>query len=93
MGMSTHVVGFKPPDDKWKKMKAVYDACRAADINCPEDVDDFFCNGEPDDRGVEFSIEKYPCTKKYNEETSSGFEIDLKKLPADVTIIRFYNSY
>lgn len=23
MGMSTHIVGFCPPDDKWKKMKSV----------------------------------------------------------------------
>ena len=27
MGMSTRVEGFKPVDDKWRKMKAIHDAC------------------------------------------------------------------
>jgi hypothetical protein len=93
MSMSTHVVGFKPPDDKWKKMKAIYDACKAAQVNPPEEVEDFFSNGSPDDRGVEVSIEKLPCTKKYNSDSEDGFEIDIKKLPPDVTVIRFYNSW
>lgn len=25
MGMSTHVIGFIPPDAKWREMKDVYD--------------------------------------------------------------------
>jgi len=93
MSMSTHVTGFKPPDDKWKKMKAVYDACKAAGIHPPEDVDDFFGSSPPDDRGVEVEIERHPCTKKYSDDMRQGFEIDIRKLPPDVTIIRFYNSY
>jgi len=94
MGMSTHVVGFKPPDDKWKKMKAVYDACQKAGINPPEEVFNFFGgSSEPDDQGVEVAIQKLPCTKKFSSESKQGFEIDLKKLPPDVTVIRFYNSY
>jgi hypothetical protein len=93
MGMSTHVVGFKPPDDKWKKMKAVYDACRAASVRPPKDVEDFFCDCPPDNRGVEVTIERTACASEYNDSGRQGFEIDIKKLPADVTIIRFYNSY
>ena len=92
MSMNTHVVGFKPPDDKWKKMKAVYDACKLAGINPPGDVSDYF-QGAPDDRGVEVEIEKQPCTKEYSDDMRQGFEVDIKKLPPDVTIIRFYNSY
>ena len=30
--MSTSVVGIKPPDDTWRKMKAAWDACMAADV-------------------------------------------------------------
>lgn len=29
MGMSMHVVGYKPADEHWKKMKAAWDACAA----------------------------------------------------------------
>jgi hypothetical protein len=42
MGMSTHVVGFKPPDEKWRKMKAVWDACEAAGTDPPAAVSKFF---------------------------------------------------
>lgn len=93
MSMSTHVIGFKPPDEKWKKMKAVYDACRAASVRPPKDVEDFFCDGSPDDQGVEVDLEKHSCTKEYSYDMRQGYEIDLKKLPPDVTVIRFYNSH
>lgn len=95
MSMSTHVVGFKPPDDKWKKMKAVWDSCAAAGMDPPKNVLEFFNWVPPDDRGVEVDLEKHPCVAKYNPPNrgQDGFEIDVKKLPPDVTVIRFYNSY
>lgn len=68
MGMSTHVVGFIPPDEKWQKMKAVWDACRAAGVEVPEDVCDFFEGGEPDPAGVEVMLKDrfidYPPLRK-----------------------------
>lgn len=94
MSMSTHVIGFRPPDEKWKKMKAVWEACRKADVKVPEDVLDFFNHVAPDDRGVEVVLEKLPsCTKKFKAEAQDGFEIDVTKLPAGVTVVRFYNAY
>ena len=51
MSMSTSVVGFVPPDEEWKKMKAVWDACANADVETPNDVDDFFSGKEPDKNG------------------------------------------
>lgn len=93
MSMSTHVIGFRPADDKWTKMKAIYDACRAGSVRPPKDVEDFFSDGPPDSRGVEVAIEKHPCCKEYSDDMRQGFEIDIKKLPPDVTVIRFYNSY
>lgn len=93
MGMSTHVVGFKPPDDKWKKMKAVWDACSKAGISVPDDVLEFFGHATPDSKGVEVEIEDHECCDEYNARESQGFEINIKKLPPDVTVIRFYNSY
>ena len=59
MGMSTHVVGFKPADDKWKKMKAVWDACSDADSEIPQSVDKFFDGQYPGDNpGMAVNIDK-----------------------------------
>lgn len=93
MGMNTHVIGIKPPDDKWQKMKGVYDACVSAGTSIPKEVMEFFDHESPDSLGVRVEIEKLPCTTKYHADMRDGFEVDLKKLPPDVTVIRFYNSY
>lgn len=93
MSHSLHVVGFKPPDAKWKKMKAAYDACVKAEIDPPKEVREFFGYDRPDDVGVTIELEEEDCCKEYNAEMVNGFEIDVKKLPKDVTIIRFYVAY
>lgn len=95
--MSTSVIGFKPPDEKWKKMKKVYDVCKETGVNLSADVEDFFDGGDnyPDDEGVRVELEDHEsgCCKEYSDDGSSGYDIDVKKLPKDVTIIRFYNSW
>jgi len=91
MGLSTHVMGFRPPDEKWKKMKAIWDACKEADIEAPEDVWKFFNDEPPDEAGVEVDLGK--ACSDYMEDSRDGFEVDVTKLPKDVKIIRFYNSY
>jgi len=93
MGMSTHVIGFKPPDAKWRQMKKAYDSCHAAGVEPPKEVSAFFEWGAPDEAGVEVNIEAHECCTEYNEEMVDGFEIDVTKLPKDVTRIRFWNSY
>lgn len=57
MGMSTHVIGIVPPDETWKKMKAIWDACTAAKIEIPEAVDAFFGGVRPEEKGVVVDIE------------------------------------
>ena len=52
MSMSAHVVGIRPPDEKWKKMKAVWDACTMANTSIPQEVRDFFGCEPPDKAGV-----------------------------------------
>lgn len=96
MGMSTHVVGFKPPDDKWRKMKAAYEACQMAGIDPPEEVEDFFDGEPPDDNGVEIdesALAESGALREWKDEYREGFEIDVPKLPPDVTVVRFYNSW
>ncbi|MFA6433029.1 MAG: hypothetical protein WCV82_04460 [Candidatus Paceibacterota bacterium] len=93
MSMSTHVVGFRPADDKWEKMRAVYDACQAAGTQLPASVAQFFGFEPPDERGVEVNIEKTDAVSEWQEDMREGIEVDITKLPENVTVIRFYNAY
>ena len=61
MSMSTHVIGFKPPNAKWKKMKKAWDACVAANVGLPLEVDEFFDGSVPDDNGVEVRLKDEDC--------------------------------
>jgi hypothetical protein len=93
MGMSCHVVGFHPPDEKWRKMKEAYDACKKAGVDPPRTVEEFFGYEPPDESGVEVKLKGTPCCKEYRAEMRDGYEIDLTKIPKGLTVIRFFNSY
>lgn len=93
MSMSTSIVGFVPPDNKFKKMKAAYDACHKAGVEIPEEVSEFFQDEIPDDAGVSIDLEDHECVKEYSEDMVHGFEVDISKVPKDVKIIRFSNCY
>ena len=92
MSMSTYVVGFKPADDKWKKMKAVWDACKAAETDPPEDVEKFFDGQYPGD-SPGMTVDICQAITEWGDEGSSGYEVDVTKLPKDVTVVRFFNSW
>lgn len=92
MGMSSHVVGFRPADDRWDEMKAIWTSCHRANIRVPDVVDKFFDGESPIGKpGMEVEIKE--AVERFNEESREGFTVDLKKLPNDVTFIRFFNSY
>jgi len=91
MSMSTSVYGFRPPDERFKEMLAIYKACTKAKIEIPAEVDEFFDGGEPDPAGVAIDLGK--AEKEFRTDGQEGIEIDLKKLPKDVTLIRFVNSW
>lgn len=97
MGMSTHVVAFKPPGEKWQQMKAVWDACRAAGVEVPDEVERYFEYDGPDPVGVEVKradLINSGALYDWNDGPhASGYEVDVTKLPKDVTVIRFYNSW
>ena len=93
MGMSTHVEGIVLPGEKWKMMKAVWDSCKIAKITPPMEVVEFFTHCAPDQRGVLLDLQKDGCATVYNVEGRQGYEVDLDKIHADVSIIRFYNAY
>jgi hypothetical protein len=95
--MSTHVEGFIPPDEKFNKMFRAYEACEVAGIRPPKEVTDFFNGVAPDPAGVRISLnydKKYKdAVTEYNEDDGQGYEIDLTKLPKDIKVIRFTNSW
>ena len=96
MSMSKHIIGIKPPDDKWLAMKAAYNACILAKISVPDEVTRFFNGDEPDALGVQVrqsTLIASGAVTDYSADMKDGFEIDITKLPKDVKIIRVYNSY
>jgi hypothetical protein len=96
MGMTTHVVAYKEPDEKHRKMKAVWDACTAAKIKVPEEVAKFFGWETPSDLGQkidEKQLLEAGVAQEIREESTDGFEIVVEKIPPGTKLIRVYNSY
>lgn len=98
MSMSTSVIAFQPPDEKWKKMKAVYDAAIEANIDVPEEVWDFFNGDPPEDSGVSINLsyDHKDICQEWSDDMQNGYELDLEKLKdkfPHITKIRFYNSF
>ena len=93
MSMSIRLVGFQPADEQWQKMKAAWDACIAADIDPPDAVSEFFDGEDPTDApGREIEIEGHGATA-WEDEFSSGYEVDIQALPKGVRFVRFYCSW
>jgi len=90
MGMSKHVDAVRPPDEKWKAMKKVWDACEAAGIASPAEVMEFFNDEEPDPDGVVVNIENTMAVGEFENEDRWGFVVELDKLPPDVKLVRFW---
>jgi hypothetical protein len=97
MGMSTNVIAFKPPGEKWQRMKAVWDACMAAGVDIPDEVARYFEHDVPDSAGVKIDravlVNTGALAAWGTEHGQEGYEVDVAKLPKDVTVIRFYNSW
>lgn len=93
MSASLRVVGFRPADEKFFKMKAIWDACTSAGIQVPDEVENFFNGDEPDVRGVKVQLMGSKAVRLYNAEMREGFDVDVAQLPPGVTVIRFYASY
>lgn len=89
MSMSTHVVGYRPPDERWHQMKAIWDACAEAGIDPPEEVRSFFGGEAPDARGIEVEVE----SQLWQENGRAGLEVALADLPPNVTHLRFFNAW
>jgi len=91
MSMSTHVIGFRPADEEWQKMRAAWEACKSAGVEPPREVDRFFNGEPPDPAGVEVPLGD--AVTAYRADMQEGFEVHLDKLPPGLKVIRFYNSW
>ena len=92
MGMSTHIVGFIPPDEKYEKMLAIARQCNELEIKHPDEVSDFFSDvAEPEERGYEVDFED--IITDWRDDTREGFELNVSEIPENVKVIRFYNSW
>ncbi len=89
MSGTMHVCGFVPPDAIWKKMKVAYEACIAAGVSVPQQVEKFFGGVPPNDLGLEITIPHYA----YREGMNEGYQVEIAKLPPEVKCIRFWMSY
>jgi len=89
MGMNSNVKGIREPDEKWKKMKAIWANCEAAGVMIPDEVQEYFDYEPPDNLGVVVDIPH----SRYLAEMHHGFEIKVRDIPKDVTVIRFWNAY
>jgi hypothetical protein len=91
MGMSTNAYAVKPPDERWQRMKAAYDACKAAGVEVPDEVDGFFGGEPPDPAGV---VEHLGVlARKWHGDCADGLEVDLDRVPPGTKTIRFANSW
>ena len=97
MSMSAHVTGFKPVDDKFKRMFNAYKACEQAGIDIPDEVNSFFEGEPPDPTGIKIRLSSAykdeDGVSKYSAEMQDGYEVNLDELDPDIRIIRFYCAY
>jgi len=92
MGMDTYVVGYTGVQEKvFKEMKAVFDACAKACVPLPKEVDEYFNGEEPDELGIEKDLGD--AVQEYSVDMRDGFQVELAKIPKNITHIRFINSY
>lgn len=90
MSMSTHVFGILEQDAKWKKMKAVWDACTAAGIDIPREVSNYFGDGgSPAEPGQRVEID----VLQRGLASTNEWWVQLDLLPPGVKFVVFQNSY
>ena len=93
MGMSSYVVFLRSKNNKhYQKMLKIRHACNDADIDVPDEVEDYF-GGDTD--GYPLRVSAKDVVKKYSnsDECSDVLEIKVADIPEGVEVIQFINSY
>lgn len=97
MGMSTHVVGLRDLDGKFKQMIEVKLACERAETSYPEEVLDYFNGNQAESVAyLEENLREVDISEsisEWSDDSRNGYSLDVTKLPKEVNEVRFYNSY
>lgn len=104
VSMSTNVKGIVEPNEKHMKYMAIVKACMDAKVSdLPMEVEKYFKG--TDYEGCEPSYIYQECKdgmttnlrgdviKEINEDGTHGIQVDIRKLPSNVKLIRFENRY
>lgn len=86
MGVSYWVEGVIDPDEEWQLMRAVWEACTAAGVAVPQDVDAYFGGLRPLESGQRVRI---PGEMRSCGDAMELMEVDLTTLPKGVKRLRF----
>lgn len=94
MGASMHIQGIREPDEEYQQMKAVYEACTKAGVPVPDRVQEFFDWQPPNPNGILVDLDLSDAVAEYNDGNSrEGYDVELSKLPKNITHLRFYLSW
>ena len=96
MGMSSHITGVRNLDGKFAQMMKIKLACEEADVNYPQEVDDYFKYPDESEDYLRREMEEVDISaavSKCNHDTTDAWDVDLSNLPDEVKFIRFENSY
>ena len=86
------IKGYRGKDAEWKKMEKVWYACEEAGIGTPKEVDEFF-GWEPPSIACGKEVDIKEAITILDADMIEGWNVDISKLPKEVKIIQFYNSY
>jgi hypothetical protein len=80
-----------PADAEWHRMKTVWEACIAADVEIPAEVMDFFAGETPRGGGKVLYIgdEKHAAVTYVEEDDFAHYDVELDKLPKNAKFVRF----
>lgn len=93
MSATYSVYGVKQTDDRFHKMKAIYDTCQEAGVEIPSEVYEYFNHEEPNDTGIVIRLSEEPYVTQFHKPGTSGFDVKLSDIPKGLTHIRFKMSY
>ena len=97
MSMSTHVVAFRDMDGEFARMLQIKRLCDESHVSYPKEVDVYFGNEAGEDeaylRDTKLEVPLGDALKEWSEDSASGYEVEVSRIPSDVKTIRFSNSW
>jgi hypothetical protein len=98
MGLTTNIEAFTPDTDpEFQKHKKILLLCIESDVSLPKETAGYFGSDEPYfsliDERLSVSLKDGVHYREYQNDSCSGYEVDLKSLPEGVTKLRFRNCW